>query len=277
MSEKSLVEITQSYYDSTDADEFYFRIWGGEDIHIGIYDEGPDISYASQKTVKAMAAQLPALGPDTPVLDIGAGYGGAARYLAKAYTCPVTCLNLSQVENERNRQQNQAQGLAPHIEVVEGNFEALPFQREAFQVVWSEDALLHSDQRWKVFQEVDRVLAPGGDFIFTDPMQSDDCPPDVLDPVLARIHLSSMGSVAVYRAYAQKLGWKEAGIRQMPEHLVKHYSRVLEELERQEADLRRHCSPTYLQTMKRGLNHWISAGNAGYLNWGILHFRKPKQ
>ena len=28
-----------SYYDSTDADHFYADIWGGEDIHIGLYAE----------------------------------------------------------------------------------------------------------------------------------------------------------------------------------------------------------------------------------------------
>lgn len=28
----------EAYYDSPDADSFYFTIWGGEDIHIGMYE-----------------------------------------------------------------------------------------------------------------------------------------------------------------------------------------------------------------------------------------------
>ncbi|MFT7091319.1 MAG: sarcosine/dimethylglycine N-methyltransferase, partial [Candidatus Azotimanducaceae bacterium] len=37
---KSAAETTaENYYDSPDADNFYERVWGGEDIHIGLYDE----------------------------------------------------------------------------------------------------------------------------------------------------------------------------------------------------------------------------------------------
>ena len=45
-----------SYYDSTDADHFYADIWGGEDIHIGLYAE-PDeaIAAASRRTPRASA------------------------------------------------------------------------------------------------------------------------------------------------------------------------------------------------------------------------------
>ena len=31
-----LSDITEKYYDSDDADRFYYHIWGGEDIHIGL-------------------------------------------------------------------------------------------------------------------------------------------------------------------------------------------------------------------------------------------------
>jgi hypothetical protein len=32
-------QITKDYYDSEDAFNFYEEIWGGENIHIGLYDE----------------------------------------------------------------------------------------------------------------------------------------------------------------------------------------------------------------------------------------------
>lgn len=33
-----VVETARDYYNSPDADNFYFHIWGGEDIHVGLYD-----------------------------------------------------------------------------------------------------------------------------------------------------------------------------------------------------------------------------------------------
>jgi len=33
-------------------------------------------------------------------------------------------------------------------------------------------------------------------------------------------------------------------------------------------------SGEYIERMITGLGHWVSAGEKGYLNWGILHFRK---
>ena len=65
-----VAETTEAYYDSTEADSFYAAIWGGEDIHIGIY-ESPDeaVATASARTVERMADALPALGADARVLD----------------------------------------------------------------------------------------------------------------------------------------------------------------------------------------------------------------
>ena len=34
MQPAEVVQQAERYYDSSDADEFYFRVWGGEDIHI---------------------------------------------------------------------------------------------------------------------------------------------------------------------------------------------------------------------------------------------------
>lgn len=49
----------QGYYDSGDADNFYQMIWGGEDIHVGLYEsEEEPISEASRRTVEHMASRL---------------------------------------------------------------------------------------------------------------------------------------------------------------------------------------------------------------------------
>jgi len=272
-----VVERTQNYYDSADADEFYFRIWGGEDIHIGLYNEGEkDIFAASRRTVERMANYVAdRITSETKVLDLGAGYGGSARYLAKRFGCHVTALNLSLKQNERDRQMNQEQGLADKIDVVDGNFEDLPYEDNSFDVIWSQDSFLHSGERRKVFAEMDRVLKPGGDIIFTDPMQKHGVDREQLRPVLDRIQLETMGSIEDYRQYAREFGWEELAVERMTGQLVNHYSNVHDHLESREKDLEGVVSQEYIDNMKRGLNHWVNAGKKELLAWGILHFRKP--
>jgi ubiquinone/menaquinone biosynthesis C-methylase UbiE len=279
MADKSqeVVDTTKNYYDSEDADNFYYNIWGGEDIHVGLYNQvGDDISEASQKSVEKMTELIgDRVDKNTRVVDVGAGYGGTARYFAKKFGCPVDCLNLSEKENDLNKEKNKKLGYEDLVNVYGGNFEALPFSDASYELAIAQDALLHSGNKKKVFEEVDRVLKNGSDFIFTDPMQADDCPEGVLKPVLERIHLDSMGSVAKYRQMAKELGWEEVQVVEMPEQLVNHYSSVRKLLQEKYDDLKGTISTDYMDRMIEGLGHWVEKGKQGYLNWGYLHFRKP--
>ncbi|MDY6980008.1 MAG: methyltransferase domain-containing protein [Pseudomonadota bacterium] len=272
-----VVETARDYYNSEDADNFYFHVWGGEDIHIGLYETGDEpIRDASLRTVEYIASKLQVkLDADKKVLDMGAGYGGVARYLARNYGCKVVALNLSERENERDRKMNQEQGLDHLIEVWDGSFESVEADDASFDVVWSQDSILHSSERGKVITEAARVLKPGGELIFTDPMQVDDCPEGVLQPVYDRIHLPSLGSIEFYRQAAKDNGLEEIEIDVMTENLVKHYGRVRRELEENRDSITDKVSDAYIDRMITGLGHWVEAGSKGYLRWGILHFRKP--
>jgi ubiquinone/menaquinone biosynthesis C-methylase UbiE len=269
------VRKAEEYYDSSEADAFYKNVWGGEDIHIGIYGT-PDeaIARASRRTVETMALQISGLGPKTRVLDLGAGYGGSARYLADTYGCHVTCLNLSETQNDLNREKNAESGLGGLIDVVHGSFEDIPAEDRSVDLVWSQDALLHSGDRPRVLDEVSRVLAQGGQVIFTDPMQADDAPGGVLQPILDRIHLSTLGSFAFYRAEFTKRGFADVQLAPMLGQLRTHYARVGEELKSRYDEIIRLSGKAYVDNMLRGLEHWVDGADKGYLAWGILHFRK---
>lgn len=269
------VDIARDYYNSDDADNFYFHVWGGEDIHVGLYQsEQEPIRDASRRTVAHMVKKLSGLDKNARVLDVGAGYGGSMRYLAKTVGCHCVALNLSEVENERNREMNREQGLDKLIDVVDASFEKLDYPDNSFDVVWSQDAILHSDHRDKVIAEVARVLKPGGEFIMTDPMQADDCPEGVLQPILDRIHLSSLGSPGFYIETAKKNGLEDLGYEDHAHQLPRHYGRVLQTLNELQDELKGKVSDDYIERMKKGLQHWIDGGNSGHLAWGIFHFRK---
>lgn len=272
------VDTARSYYNSPDADTFYSAVWGGEDIHIGLY-ERPDeaIADAGRRTVERMAAKL-ALADNSVVLDLGSGFGGSARYLAETYGCRVLALNLSEVENARHKDLNAARDLGHQIDVVDGSFEDIPYPDASVDVVWSQDAFLHSGNRARVLEEAARVLRPGGHLIFTDPMAADDCPEGVLQPILDRIHLDDMGSPGFYTGELGRLGFTAVegdGFEEHREQLATHYRRVLEETERQEAEgLAGRVSHDYLEQMKKGLRHWIDGGQLQHLTWGVFHFTR---
>ena len=269
-----VVDTARSYYNSDDADNFYYRIWGGEDLHLGIYEGDDDIYTASRKTIDRMASYVPKIDENTRIIDLGGGFAGSARHLAKKYGCEVVVLNLSEKENERGRKMNKEQGLDHLIDVIDGSFEDIPYPDDSFDVVWSEDAILHSGEREKVVQETARVLKSGGHFVFTDPMQTDDCDEDVLQPVYDRINLSSLGSPEFYRTACKKYGMEEKAFEEMPEQLVNHYSTVLKETEENEHKLDGYVSKEYIENMKKGLRHWVEGGKNGNLTWGIFHFYK---
>ncbi len=270
-----VVQTARDYYNSEDADNFYSHIWGGEDIHVGLYERvDEDIATASRRTVEALAKRLTGLTAQGRVLDIGSGYGGAARYLASQFGCHVTALNLAEAENARNREMTRAAGLDALVTVVDGSFEDIPAPDAQFDVVWSQDAILHSGRRRRVVAETARVLKPRGNFVFTDIMQADDADTAALQPVFDRIHLDSLGSPSFYRDAAATYNLEFVAFEDLTAQLILHYTRVGEELEAQRSALAGKVSDAYIDRMLVGLRNWVDAGQAGLLVWGIHHFRK---
>ncbi|MBX3504316.1 MAG: methyltransferase domain-containing protein [Parvibaculum sp.] len=267
----------EAYYDSPDADAFYFTIWGGEDIHIGMYESDDEpIVPASHRNDETLASMLKGLTRDSVVLDIGAGYGGAARHLAKTRGCEVICVNISETQNRLNRELNAKAGLDGRIEVLHGDFENIPVEDRCIDVVWSQDAILHSGNRPRVLDEVKRVLRPGGEFIFTDPMQADDCPDGVLQPILDRIHLETLGSFGFYDRELAKRGFEKCDVIEMTHQLRRHYWRVGQELEANYERLTKGASTEYLDNMLKGLERWVDGADRGWLAWGVMHYRLAK-
>jgi len=115
-----------------------------------------------------------------------------------------------------------------------------------------------------VLAEIDRVLKPGGELVFTDPLQANDCPEGVLAPVLERLQLLSLGSFAFY--------WEEVAVIELRDQLVTHYRRVAEELYARRSRLAGLVSDAYSEHMLKGLGNWIEAGDRGWLTWGVMHY-----
>ncbi|WP_372405526.1 cyclopropane-fatty-acyl-phospholipid synthase family protein [Streptomyces luteireticuli] len=267
-------DATRRYYESDDVDAFYDEVWGGEDIHTGIYERaGEPVADASRRTVERLAARL-GPGPGTRVLDLGSGYGGTARYLAGRFGCRVVALNLSEAQNERHRRTNAERGLDGLVEVVTGSFHDVPYADGEFDAVCSLEALCHSEDRGRALAEALRVLKPGGTLAFTDVMAAEDTPPEVLRPVVARLGVDALATPSFYRDGLAGLGADGIGFDDHSEQLVHHYVRLTEETEARKAGLSKVISPDYVEQLLVNLPLWTDAARRGRLRWGIFHARR---
>lgn len=271
---KESERVAQAAYDCQDAGAFYSQIWGGDDIHLGMY-ASPDepIAEASHRTMQHMINKITQDSVDY-VVDLGSGYCGAARFLHRELDADVLAVNLSGEQNVRARQLNQRDGLDEPITVVDASYNEVPAEDAVADLVWSQDAFLHAIDRKQPLAEAARVLKPGGEFLFTDPMAADGVNPAELSGVLARLNLSSLASPGEYKRLAAEVGFEVVEFEDLTHFLPQHYGRVLEETQANAEELLKTASQQYLDGMMKGLQHWVDAGNRGLLSWGIFHLRK---
>ncbi|MEU7136061.1 methyltransferase domain-containing protein [Streptomyces sp. NPDC046261] len=270
-------DTTRRYYETGDVDAFYDAVWGGDDIHTGIYARPEEpIADASRRTVERLADRMvDRLGPGRSVADLGSGYGGTARHLAARFGCRVVALNLSEAQNERHRRTNAERGLDSHIEVVTGSFHDIPYPDGHFDAVCSLEAFCHSDDRARVLGEAVRVLKPGGVLAFTDLMAAEDASAQSLHPVVSRLGVDELATPAFYLRELARLGLDHVDFDDHSDQLPVHYDQLTHETARREAELRAIISPDYVDHLLDNLPLWAAAARSRKLRWGIFSGRRP--
>ena len=152
--------------------EFYW----GEHIHLGHYGNPPrnkDFLTAKVDFVHEMVrwGGLDALPAGTTLLDVGCGFGGSSRLLARDYGLAVTGITISP------RQVERAQQLTPpelNVRFCVDDAMALSFPDASFDLVWSVEAGPHMPDKAVFARELLRVLKPGGLLVVADWNQRDD-------------------------------------------------------------------------------------------------------
>ncbi|MFO1107816.1 MAG: methyltransferase domain-containing protein [Bradyrhizobium sp.] len=108
------------------------------------------------------------IGVGSKVVDLCAGLGGPARYLAHRYGADVTGIELTPARVAGAAELSRRVGLDGQVRVIEGNVMDLPLADASFDAVVSQEALLHVPDIARTFAEAHRVLRPGGRIAFTN-------------------------------------------------------------------------------------------------------------
>ncbi|WP_417416840.1 methyltransferase domain-containing protein [Hoeflea sp.] len=185
-------------YDDT-AIRFLEALWGEGFLSPG----GPD-------EVRRVVADMDLAGRQ--VLDIGCGSGGITLFLARHYQpAGIVGFDVEQPVVDLAMKRAAEQGLADRARFVRGAPGPLPFADESFDVVFSKDALIHVADKEALFEDIYRVLRPGGRFAASDWMTSHDGEPsDAMRAYLAAEGLSfGMASARRYEAAMEKAGFTD--------------------------------------------------------------------
>ena len=132
------------------------------------------------------------------VLGVSCGHGGGASYLMRTlHRASYTGLDLNTVGIEFCRKRHNLPGL----DFVHGNAESLPFPDQSFDAVINVEAAINYQNVPRFFAEVERVLRPGGHFLYADIRYADEIA--AWEAELANIPMRLVSDRSSMRRYAR--------------------------------------------------------------------------
>src|SRR5688572_29279556 len=125
------------------------------------------IHYRGTDAVRDAAAAL-ALGPAHRVLDIGAGIGGPARFLAHTTGCQVDALELQPEMHALGEELTARCGLDGRVRHVQGDALTHSLEDAAYDAAVSWLAIHHIPERPRLLRRIAAALRPGGRLYIED-------------------------------------------------------------------------------------------------------------
>ena len=292
--DKNNTSNAKGYYDSDDAQAFYSKIWGEDELHVGRYDllsqdeksnldlqsqirraeELHEIELINHIKNNCITSQHKAL----RVVDLGCGYGGLMRRLYKeglvwkATGCDISHRMCSQAVT-RNTALLDGDESQDTLEILEESYLQVSVGNESADVVISMDALLHvgPERQRMAIKEAGRILRPGGWMIFSDIMQDEVVDSNEMQPIYDRINLSKMGTISNYKSALEENGFTNFSTDLHSNNISEHYGCVLEVTKSKGHEI--GLSDAYIKKAEAGLKVW-KENSPGNIVWGIIVAQK---
>lgn len=128
------------------------------ELQLGLPRNGP----GSRASTEAAFAMLPALPEKPEIADLGCGQGASAFELIRLTEGRVTAVDLFEPFLDKLKARAEKEGVSEaRLLPVRGDMEALSFDNESFDLIWSEGAIYllgfeHGLESWR------RFVKPGG-------------------------------------------------------------------------------------------------------------------
>lgn len=158
-------------------------------------------------------AQLAGISADMSVLDVGAGVGGPARFLAATYGCRVTGVDLSEPFVDAARYLTQRTRQSERVSFHTASALDLPFDDSSFDVVLLQHVAMNISERAQLYRELRRVLRPGGRFATFDVVANGGEPyypvPWARTPATSILLTANATREAIEQADFRTLSWQD--------------------------------------------------------------------
>jgi len=140
-------------------DVFYRELWG-EHVHHGLWVNGQESSEVAVRHLVDVVAKEAQIKPGDHVIDIGCGYGAAARQLAEYYGAKVTAITLSSAQHAYAH--SVTAGANPVYLLAD--WLTTDFSQN-FKMAIAIESSEHMPDRDEFFRRAYKVLAVGGRFV----------------------------------------------------------------------------------------------------------------
>jgi ubiquinone/menaquinone biosynthesis C-methylase UbiE len=213
VTDQRYVESVTAHYTSGDL---------GERILAGLHAAGKDpdalhiddLTPVDQFHLGGKPATLQLIGragfrPGMQVLDVGGGLGGPARTLATQAGCTVTVLDLSEEFCRVGAMLTARTGLTDRVTFQHGSALDMPFPDGSFDAAWTQHATMNIADKERLYEEIHRVLRPGGRFAMHDAMAGPTQPIHFPVPWARDQSISFLRSSDAVRALLADAGFRE--------------------------------------------------------------------
>ena len=172
--------------------------------------------YHGTAAVDAAIAAL-AIGPQSRVLEVGAGIGGPARYLAETTGCQVTALEIQPDLHAMGVRLTERCALQRRVRHVCGDILEAPFDGGAFDALVSHLVFLHIPQRARLFTACRAALTPDGRIYVEDFTKRREPAPEQWAALKEKVYCSYLPTLGDYVAQLEEAGFTELAVEDLTE------------------------------------------------------------
>ena len=146
--------------------KFYEYGWG-QSFHFSPRRSGEGL-IAAQRRHETGVGELLALGPGTKVADIGCGVAGPLVTIAKATGASITGINLNAYQIARGQRAIRRARVQETCGFLLASYMDVPLEDGHFDAAYSFESTCHAPDKPLCFEELYRLLKPGGELALID-------------------------------------------------------------------------------------------------------------